>query len=129
LERDLVRPAGSSWPDADQLAAAYLHLGNPEAARRAWAATVPLPAPARRLARQAGADLVEFDTQAAEARCREALKEDPRLGEAWYLLSVALFESGRADEALAACREAVRCELPPTQRNQLLGIERLLARW
>ena len=35
---------------------------------------------------------------------------DPRppLGEAWYVLTVALFEAGRADEALDACRESVK---------------------
>jgi tetratricopeptide (TPR) repeat protein len=129
LERDLVRPpVASSWPDVDRVAAAYMHLGNPRAARDVWAAAGAPTSPARRLSRLAGADLAAFDFRAAEARCREALKEDPRSGEAWYLLCIALLEAGRADEALAACRECIRCEPSPAQRAQIRGIEGFLAR-
>jgi cytochrome c-type biogenesis protein CcmH/NrfG len=128
VEEDLRPAAGSSWPQADRIAATFLHLGNPEAARRLWAEAADPPSPALRLTRTAGADLAAFDSAAAESRCREALKLDPRLGEAWYVLSVALFEGGRADDALNACRESVRHALTSAQRERILGLETLLGR-
>ncbi len=121
LEQDVVPAADSSWSDADRTAATYMHLGDPEAARRVWAAAVEPPSQAQRLTRSAGADLAAFDTTAAEARCREALRQDPRLGEAWYLLCIAIFEAGRADDGLAACRESGKHALTPAQRAQHPG--------
>jgi hypothetical protein len=69
-----------------------------------------------------------FDATTARARCRQALNLDGRLGEAWYLLSVAAFEAGLADEARAACRRALEQELTSAQRERLLGSEALLRR-
>jgi cytochrome c-type biogenesis protein CcmH/NrfG len=76
----------------------------------------------------AGADLATLDAEAAEARCRQALNLDPKLGEAWYVLTVALFETRRVDETLAACRESLKRELTPAQRQRILGLETLLGR-
>jgi tetratricopeptide (TPR) repeat protein len=126
---EFLGPTGiSSWKDADRLAATYMHLGNPEAARRIWREAPNPPSPAVRWTRMAGADLGAFDAVNAEARCRQALNLDPRLGEAWYVLSVALFEAGHGADALESCRESVKRELTAAQRERVLGLESVLER-
>ena len=87
------------------------------------------PSPALRLTRLAEADMAALDASAAFARCQAALKLDPSLAEAWYVLAVAALDSGRAQAALAACREGRKHELTPAQRDALRGIERLLSRY
>jgi hypothetical protein len=128
LEGPLGLAAGSSWPDADRIAATFLHLGNPKAARRTWSEAADPPSSALRLTRMAGADLVALDAATAEARCRQALSLDPRLGEAWYLLAVTRLETGHVDEALDACRESLKRDLTAAQRERILGMQALLDR-
>lgn len=128
LDESLGADASSSWPHADRIAANLLHLGNAEAARRAWAGAKDSPSSALRSARMAGADLAALDAATAESRCRQALSLDPDLGEAWYLLAVALLETGRLEDALGACRECLRRQITAAQREQILGLETLLAR-
>ena len=126
LEGPLERVAPSSWTDADRIAGTLLHLGNPEAARRVWAEAADPHPPALRPTRMAGADLAGFDAEAAEARCRQALALDSRLGEAWFVLAVALFEAGRIVEALDACRESLKRELTVAQRERIQGLVAVL---
>jgi hypothetical protein len=121
-------PAGLSWSAANRLAANYLHLGDPDAARRLWSEG-PAPSPALGLTRLAEADLAALDASAAAARCREAIKLAPTLGEAWYVLAVAAFDSGTANAALNACREGMKHELTPAQREALNNISRRLSRY
>ncbi len=127
-EESFARPVDSSWASADRIAAAYLHLGNPGAARDVWAAATDAPSPGLRWARMAGANLVARDLATAEQNGRRALKLDRELGEAWYVLSLAIFEAGRADDTLAACREGLKHRLTPAQREHLAGIIGLTTR-
>ena len=53
LQEHLRLAAGSSWSQDDRIAATFLHLGNPEAARRLWAEAANAPSPAWRLTRMA----------------------------------------------------------------------------
>ena len=123
-----AEPAGMPWSTADRLALNYLHLGQPELARKAWNQAAAPASAAGRLARLAGADLVALDPNAAAARCQTALDLDPTLGDAWYLLTVATLDLGLADAALAACRGGLKHELTAAQRQALAGVERLLSR-
>ncbi len=128
LAEPLPLAVASSWAQADRLAATYMHLGDPYAAGRIWAEAIDPPSPALRSTRMAATDLAALDTASAEGHCRRALEQDRESGEAWYLLSITLFEAGRADEALVACREGLRRKVTPAQRAHLLGIEGILAR-
>jgi hypothetical protein len=116
-------PAGLSWSAADGLAANCLHLGDPDSARRVWN-EAPAPSPALRLTRLAEADLAALDASTALTRCQAAVRLDPTLGEAWYVLAVAAFDSGTASAALDACREGMKHELTPAQRETLDGVRR-----
>jgi hypothetical protein len=127
LEEPLARIAGSAWPEADRAAAAFLHLGNPQAARRVWSEAANPPSEAVRLTRMAGAELAALDAVAAEVLCQQALRLDPQLGEAWFVLAAARLEAGRMDEVAAASREALRCELTADQRERILGVQTLLS--
>jgi len=128
LESHLEQAAGASWRDADRIAATFLHLGNPQAARRVWGDAADPPSAALRLTRMAGADVAALDATAAEARCRQALSLDPRLGEAWYLLAVTRLDAGDVDGALDACRESLQRELTSVQRERILGVQTWLSR-
>ena len=121
--------AAVPWSTADRRAVNDLHLGDPTAAERAWREATPPPSPGLRLMRLASADLVVFDASAAMNHCRQALALEPRLGEAWYLLAIANLDSGNAEGALAACREGLKYELTPPQRDSLEGVDRLLSRY
>ena len=122
-------PAISPWSAADQLAVSYLHLGEPDSARRAWNEAPAPPSAALRLARLAEADLAALDSESAAARCRRAIELEPTLGEAWYVLAIASLESGDSQGAVAACRESLKHELTASQRQALAGVERLLSRY
>jgi hypothetical protein len=128
LEKDLGRAAGSPWPQIDRNAATFLHLGHPDAARQLWTEATDPPSPALRWTRMAAADLAAFDPATAASRCRLALKLDSHLGEAWYVLTVALFEAGRSKEALDACRESRKHPLTAAQREHIDGLETMLGR-
>lgn len=52
--------------------------------------------------------IVQHHYVAAEAKLREALREDPGLREGYYNLAVALRNEGRFDEAIAQYEEAVK---------------------
>jgi hypothetical protein len=116
------------WPLADRLATTSLHRGDPGTARRAWSGATDVPSSALRLTRIAEADLAAFDVAACETQCRRALELDPALGEAWYVLAISSFESGRAARALEACRKGLEHNLTSSQRQTLTAIERLLTR-
>jgi Flp pilus assembly protein TadD len=118
----------STWSHANRIAVTHLHLGDPDSARRVWAAANDPPSQALRLTRMASADLAALDSTAAVASCRAALKLDSTLGEAWYVLAIALVESGRADLALAAVRESLKHPLTDSERKVLAGVEALLNR-
>jgi hypothetical protein len=118
----------SRWSHADRVAATRLHEGDPDTARHVWAEVNDPPSQALRLTRMAGADLTALDTAAALARCRTGLELDDTLGEAWYVLVIALVETGRAEEALAAVGESLKRPLTASERKSLIGIEALLNR-
>ncbi len=106
----------------------HLHLGDPASAWRVWAEASDPPSPALRLTRMAAADLAGLDASTAEDRGRQALKLDPKIGEAWYELATALLEAGRDEETLDACQKGLSLDLSTAQRETLLGIEGYLRR-
>ena len=121
-------PADMPWPSAERIAVTSLHLGDPDSARRVWSKAIACPSPAQRLTRIAEADLAALDAAAAEVHCRQALELDPRLAEAWYVLASVLFESGRAEPALAACRQGLEHDLTSAQRDTITALGALLTR-
>jgi hypothetical protein len=123
-----ARTTDSQWPSAGRFAATSLHRGDPESARRAWSTATDIASPAIRLTRMAEADLAALDAAAGEVHCRQALELDPALGEAWYVLAYAIFERGRAEPALEACREGLKHDLTSAQRQTLMAIDRMLTR-
>jgi hypothetical protein len=118
----------SRWSHVDRVAATHLHEGDPDSARQEWAEVNDPPSQALRLTRIAGADLAALDAATALARCRTGLELDDTLGEAWYVLVIALVETGRAEEALAALGESLKRPLTASERRALIGIEALLNR-
>jgi tetratricopeptide (TPR) repeat protein len=135
-----------TWPLARRMAPAYLHLGRPADARRAWEQAAAPPSEAVRRCRLAETYWVERDLAQAAAQYRAALTADPphkpgapatghkpeapakELAEAWW--GLALLEAQRGDAAAArqACREALRLSLPPRLRADLQGLATLLDR-
>lgn len=128
LEAGLAQPAGSSWEESQRTAITYMHLGNPVAARAAWAGATDAPSRAVRWARMAAAELAAGNLASAETLGRHAVDDDRELGEAWYLLTITALEAGRASDALSACQNGLRRVLTSAQRANLEGIERLLRR-
>ena len=120
--------AGSRWSRANRMAVTYLHWGDPDSARRVCTEVNDPPSQALRLTRMAEADLADLNATAAIARCRMALELDSTLGEAWYVLAVALLDSGRAGEAMAAGRESLKHQLTASQRDALIGAEEMVNR-
>ncbi len=116
------------WSVADRLAAACLHLGRPDDARRIWKQAKP-PAAADRLCRLAAASWVEHNLPAAVELYREALQQDSRCAEAGWALAMLYTQAGQAPEALAACRSARDLKLTAAMRTEVNDREELLRRF
>jgi tetratricopeptide (TPR) repeat protein len=107
-------PAESrSWDVTDRVATLWLHLGEPDRARKLWQSTPDGPHKAVREARVAVTHLAESAFDAARQSYRAALDSDPKLFEAQYGLALLEQDAGRADDALTAARKAVA--LAPNQ--------------
>jgi tetratricopeptide (TPR) repeat protein len=115
------------WPAADRVAAAWLHLGRPDRARRVWERAADPPSPAIRLARIATADLAALDHATARRTFRAALELEPDRGEAWFGLALLHTQLGEPAGALAAARRGLKLSLTPAQASFLRGIEGLVA--
>jgi tetratricopeptide (TPR) repeat protein len=116
------------WGLAERLAGAWLHLGEPARARRAWA-SAPAPSAAVRVARLGCTFWVERD-HAAAVRCYErARRADPGLPEPPWALAWIHAEVGQAEAGLRACRAALRLPLPPGTRKELESLQALLGRY
>jgi tetratricopeptide (TPR) repeat protein len=124
-ERGIALP----WELADSLARTDLAFGDPAAARRMWERAGAPPSPAVQKTRIAVADLVALDYEKAEKEFREALRLDPKLGEAWYGLAVLQMQLARASETLEACDEGLKCTLTATERAAFDGMRSLVARF
>jgi tetratricopeptide (TPR) repeat protein len=106
LER--AYPAASRpWEVTDRIATLRLHLGEPEAAKAAWASAVDPPRPALVASRLGMAELARDDLAAARQRFEEATRLDPELFEAWYGLAVAEQDAANAPGAVDAAARAV----------------------
>jgi hypothetical protein len=117
-----------TWPLAEAVGSAYLHLGRPGDARRAWQRCSSPPSEAVRLCRLAQTHWVERDFEKAAASFEEARRLDGQLGEACWGLAVLEAQWGRAGSALRACREGLARSLTESQRADLRGLQPLLAR-
>jgi tetratricopeptide (TPR) repeat protein len=117
-----------TWPVAERAASAYLHLGRPDAARRAWQRAVSAPSEALRRCRLAETHWVERDFDAAARLYREARALDPRLGDTCWGLAVLAAQRGDAPTALEACRAGVKLSPTGPQRAELQTLEPIVAR-
>lgn len=108
-----------AWELADRLAITDMHLGDPASARRLWERARHAPSEALRLTRIAEADLAALEFDRAAAHLHTALKEDPRLGEAWFALALLHFQTGEASATLDAARAGLPCQLTGPQRESL----------
>jgi tetratricopeptide (TPR) repeat protein len=115
------------WPVAEQVASAWMHLGQPAQARRVWERALPA-APAVQLSRVAGTYWVERDFETALRLYTQARQADPRLSEPCWALAWMHTQLGQAEPALEACRAALGLELPERVRKQMEELEKLLAR-
>ncbi len=111
-----------SWPVADRVAAALLHLGEPSAARRIWLDAGSPPSAAIRAARLADADLAAWKFADARDGYKRALALDSNLTDAWIGLALIGLEQGRAPDALEAAHAALANEPAPPRRALLEGI-------
>jgi len=115
------------WPTLDRAATTLLHLGRPAGARRIWEDATDAPSPSIRLTRIGTALLAAFDFQRAEETLRSALKQDARLGEAWFCLALLHVQRGEPTPALAACESGLKQSLTPAQRSSIESFEALIA--
>lgn len=117
--------SASAW---DHAATELLHAGRPAEARSAVKSSAGIPSMARQLARTAAASHVARDFAVARDEYRAAVEKDPDLAEAWFGLALLHVQLGEAEEALAACLAARKCQLTPAQSAALRVFERLLGR-
>ncbi|CAN5863718.1 hypothetical protein BH23PLA1_BH23PLA1_19180 [soil metagenome] len=101
-------PGERDWATADRLATLYLHLGQPEQARKAWLSVEDPPRPALQDARVAATYYVEEAFDVARERYEQAISAEPDLFEAHYGLALVEYDAGRAPETLAAAERALR---------------------
>jgi tetratricopeptide (TPR) repeat protein len=126
---DPGRAVAWSWPLADRLAAAYLHLGRPGEARRTWGQATAPPSEALRKCRLASTYWMERNFDEAARLYREALADDPGCAEACWGLAVLYTQLGHAQPALRFCRQGLGLALTARQRNHLQALEPFLARY
>jgi hypothetical protein len=115
-----------SWATADRVASAYLNLGEPAEARRAWLEAAIAPSAALRATRLADADLAVWELDAADAGYRRALTLDRQRTDAWVGLALAALERGQADEAFEAARAALLLTTATEVRRRAL-LEEIVA--
>jgi tetratricopeptide (TPR) repeat protein len=128
-EVERARPVAWTWPLAERVGGAYLHLGRPADARRVWQQTAKAPSEALRLCRLAATFWVEREVAAADRLYLQALEADARLAEAWRDLAWLHAQRGQAEAAERACRERLRLPLDDQQRKELLSLRALLRRY
>ena len=76
---------------------------------------------ARKLSNEARELILQGDTKAAMAKVREAIRLDPKLGEAHKNLALLFSDSGRCEDALPEAREAVRLSPDLDKAHNVLG--------
>lgn len=118
-----------TWPLAETVGGAYLHLGRPADARRAWQRASSPPSEALLQCRLGDTYFVERDFENAARAYRNALNTDTRQVEACWGLALLHTQLGQADLALQACRAALQLQVPHHQRAKLQALEHLLVRY
>jgi tetratricopeptide (TPR) repeat protein len=117
-------------PDLDVLIAqgvAYAHLGQPDAALRAFARVRELDATnTLALVNEASVHVASGDAARARAALEAALALNPRVARAHNGLGVLAAEAGRADEAIAHWTQAIALE--PKEYDTLFNLGALLVR-
>ncbi|GIW87347.1 MAG: hypothetical protein KatS3mg108_1671 [Isosphaeraceae bacterium] len=119
-------PEERSWAETDRLATLWLRLGDPGAARSAWATAQQVPRPALRFSRMGWADLVAYDLDSAEDRFAEALREEPELFEARLGQARLHLDAGRRRDAIRSI-ESARAVAPDDVARRLLDAWQELA--
>jgi hypothetical protein len=115
-----------TWPLAQAVAGAYMHLGRPADARRVWQRCPSPPSEAVRRCRLAETYWVERDFDTAARLFHEARELDGGLAEACWGLAMLETQRGRAGPALAACQAGLRSSPYPRQRTDLQSLEGFL---
>jgi hypothetical protein len=115
-----------TWPLAEQVGVALMHLGRPADARRIWQQCPSPLSAAVRSCRLAATYWVERDFDTAARLLQEARQLDGRLGETAWGLAILEMQRGHAAAALAACKDGLKLELSPRQRLDLVALQELL---
>jgi len=108
LVESALADEGGPWALADTAATLRLHLGDPVRARWHWERAGEPPRPGLRQARIGLANLIAAQTQQAREQLTQAIKINPELFEAHYLLAVLEQDSGNALPALEAAQNALK---------------------
>ncbi len=117
-----------TWPLAERAASAYLHLGQPDAARRVWERANSAPSEALYRCRVAETYWVERDFSKATSRLDITFSQDPQLPDACWGLAMLAVQCGDAPTGLEACRAGLKLTLSGPQRADLQTLEALLTR-
>jgi hypothetical protein len=121
-ERSGANTADWDWQLVDQLAATWMHLGRPEAARALWEVSNRAPSPAARLSRLADTWWVEGNFTKAEQGYRAAIEAESAHPDSRWALAMLYADRGAAAETRLACTEALKCDLPGPQRDEMHAI-------
>jgi hypothetical protein len=119
---------GWSWPVADRLAGAWMHLGYPRKAREVWEQAPTPPSEAVRLERLASTYWVESDLDEAIKLYTKAWAADSQRPEPGWSLAWLYTEKGNAAAGLAACRDLEQLNLTASLREEIGHLTQLLLR-
>lgn len=128
VQRSGVKTDDWDWHLVDRLAATWMHLGRPELARSLWQTSDQAPSAAARLARLADAWWVEGDLAKAEQGYRAAIDAERAHADSHWALAMLYADRGAAADTRRACAEALRCNLPDPQRDEVRSILTMLTR-
>jgi tetratricopeptide (TPR) repeat protein len=117
-----------TWPLAERVGAAYLHLGRPAQARRAWERAQAVPSETLRRCRYAQTYWVERDFQTAGCLLEQARQLEPEQAEAEWTLAMLHAEMGNAAAARAVCTRGLRLRLTDRQRATMQSLAAVLER-
>jgi tetratricopeptide (TPR) repeat protein len=99
-------PASRTWPVADRIGTLWLHVGEAERARAAWAGAVDPPRPSLVASRVGAALYAQDDLDGARKSYGRAVELEPDLFEAHYGLACVARDAGDASDAMESGRKA-----------------------
>jgi tetratricopeptide (TPR) repeat protein len=123
---DNARKSNWVWPWAEQIAAAWMHLGCPTQARRIWRAALDPPSEAERFCRIAASYAAAGNWREASQLYLRAARLAPEMAEPRLGLAILHLQAGRADSARDECRQALQKACSDYEREHLQSFIKLL---